>query len=118
MKIAISAAETSGDLLGGELLVALKKLNSDITIEGLGVGVLTSSVPTRRSPLQGPPFHLANEFHLTEDIKLLIPRCPLFGGSTVIIIIANSIVCLTRKYGERGKWLICHYNEEMSSSSS
>ncbi|MBE8189600.1 MAG: lipid-A-disaccharide synthase [Candidatus Thioglobus sp.] len=35
MKIAISAAETSGDLLGGELLVALKKLNSDITIEGL-----------------------------------------------------------------------------------
>jgi len=35
MKIGISAAETSGDLLGAKLIESLKKQNSDIGIEGL-----------------------------------------------------------------------------------
>jgi lipid A disaccharide synthetase len=35
MKIAISAAETSGDLIGAKLVSALKAQNSDIQIEGM-----------------------------------------------------------------------------------
>ncbi|BAS68349.1 lipid-A-disaccharide synthase [Bathymodiolus septemdierum thioautotrophic gill symbiont] len=35
MKIAISAAETSGDLIGSKLVTALKAQNSDIQIQGL-----------------------------------------------------------------------------------
>jgi lipid-A-disaccharide synthase len=35
MKIAISAAETSGDLIGAKLVSALKAQNSDIQIKGM-----------------------------------------------------------------------------------
>jgi len=43
MKIGISAAETSGDLLGAKLIESLKKQNPDISIEGLAGDKMVAS---------------------------------------------------------------------------
>ena len=43
MKIGISAAETSGDLLGAKLIESLRKQNPDISIEGLAGDKMVAS---------------------------------------------------------------------------
>ncbi|BBB24348.1 lipid-A-disaccharide synthase [Isorropodon fossajaponicum endosymbiont JTNG4] len=43
MRIAISAVETSGDLIGSKLIQSLKKQNSDVSIEGLAGDKMTAA---------------------------------------------------------------------------